>query len=83
MASEAGTARRVPPFIDPPGYSRHRPEETLLYRLVEEHYPVFAAEREAAGRALPKHVREEFEVYLKSSMASCACAVPVATPKSS
>jgi hypothetical protein len=65
MASEEGVARRAPPFIDPPGYSRHRPEETLLYQLVEEHYPAFAAEREAGGRPLPQHVREEFEAYLK------------------
>jgi hypothetical protein len=39
MANKAGTARRAPPFIDPPGYARHRPEETLLYRLVEELHP--------------------------------------------
>jgi hypothetical protein len=25
----------APPFIDPPGYARHWPETTLLYRLVE------------------------------------------------
>src|SRR5690606_24305806 len=55
----------APPFVDPPGYFRHRPEETLLYRLVEEHYPAFAAAREAADRPLPKHVRDEFESYLK------------------
>jgi hypothetical protein len=30
-----------PPFIDPPGYCRHRPERTLLYQLVEQHYPAF------------------------------------------
>lgn len=24
-------------FIAPPGYSRHRPEATLLYQLVAEH----------------------------------------------
>ena len=28
-------------FIAPPGYSRHRPEATLLYELVAEHYPRF------------------------------------------
>jgi hypothetical protein len=25
-------------FIEPPGYRRHRPESTLLYELVAEHY---------------------------------------------
>ena len=56
---------RAPPFIDPPGYARHRPESTLLYDLVQRHYPELAAEREAAGRPLPKYVQEEFEAYLK------------------
>src|SRR5690606_19045772 len=65
MASAKDYARRAPPFVDPPGYVRHRPEETLLYRLIEEHYPAFAAAREAAGKPLPKHVRDEFEAYLK------------------
>ena len=65
MASGRAAAWRAPPFIDPPGYARHRPEETLLYRLVEEHYPAFLAAREAAGRPLPAHVQAEFEAYLK------------------
>jgi hypothetical protein len=47
---------RAPPFIDPPGYARHRPEETPLYRLVEAHYPAFLAARDAAERTLPQHV---------------------------
>jgi len=57
MASRRPAWRRAPPFIDPPGYARHRPEETLLYRLVEEHYPAFLAAREATGRSLPKYDR--------------------------
>jgi hypothetical protein len=32
---------RAPPFLDPPGYGRHRPEATLLYQLIEQHYPAF------------------------------------------
>src|SRR5690606_25307061 len=66
MASAKDCARRAPQFVDPPSYIRHRAEETLLYRLIEEHYPAFAAAREAAGRPLPKHVRDDFEAYLKS-----------------
>jgi hypothetical protein len=38
MASERARPR-APPFIDPPGYARHRPEATLLYQIVERHYP--------------------------------------------
>jgi ribosomal protein S27E len=64
MASGRAASRRAPPFIDPPGYARHRPEETLLYRLVEERYPAFLAVREASGRHAPG-VQQEFEAYLK------------------
>jgi Transposase zinc-binding domain/Putative transposase len=65
MTSERAASRRAPPFIDPPGYTQHRPEQTLLYQLVEQHYPVFLAVREAAGRPLPGYVQQEFEKYLK------------------
>ena len=47
------------------GYRRHRPEETLLYRIVAEHYPTFCAERAAEDRPLPAYVQQEFEAYLK------------------
>jgi hypothetical protein len=44
MASERGRPR-APPFIDPPGYVRHRPEATLLYQHVERHYPDWSIPR--------------------------------------
>jgi hypothetical protein len=50
---------------DAPRYERHRPETTLLYQLVDRHYPAFCAELEAHGRTLPAYVHEEFEAYLK------------------
>ena len=56
---------RAPPFVDPPGYVRHRPESTLLYQLVEQHYPAFRELRAEAGRPLPDYVQEEFDAYLK------------------
>jgi len=46
-------------------YERHRPEQTLLYQLVEEYYPAFEAQWAAAGRVLPDYVRQEFDEYLK------------------
>ena len=51
--------------MDPPGYARHRPETTLLYRLVERYWPQLRRSRERAGRALPSYVEEEFDAYLK------------------
>jgi hypothetical protein len=52
-------------FIAPPGYQRHRPETTLVYRLVAEHYPAFRDRRAAEERPLPRYVEDEFEAYLK------------------
>jgi len=42
-------------------YERHRPERTLLYRLVEAHYPAFKAQLAAQGSPLPGYVEHEFE----------------------
>ncbi len=55
-------------FIAPPGYSRHRPEATLLYQLVAERYPRFRERRAAEGRELPPYVEDEFEAYLKCGL---------------
>src|SRR5690606_39869704 len=65
--SVAARARRprAPPFIDPPGYARHRPEATLLYKLVEQHYAAFRELRAECSRPLPDYVEAEFESYLK------------------
>jgi hypothetical protein len=54
MARERATRSRAPPFIDPPGYARHRPEETLLYQLVERYYPDLVAVREGGWPAAPE-----------------------------
>jgi hypothetical protein len=40
-------------------YARHRPEETLLYRVIDDHYPDFLAQIEMEGRTLPRFVRRE------------------------
>ena len=55
-------------FIAPQGYSRHRPEATLLYQLVAQHYPSFRDRRAAEGRALPRYVEAEFEAYLRCGL---------------
>ncbi len=47
------------------GPERHRPEDTLLYQIVAQHYPAFAEMMSAQGRPLPTFVRREFEEYLK------------------
>jgi len=56
---------RAPSFIEPAGYTQHRPEATLLYRLIERHYPDFRELRAREGRSLPDYVAQEFDAYLK------------------
>ena len=46
-------------------FERHRPEQTLLYRLVEQYYPDFEMQWASEGRVLPDYVCQEFEEYLK------------------
>ena len=46
-------------------YQRHRPEQTLLYRIIERHYPVFTDQLAAQGTVLPGYVQREFEDFLK------------------
>jgi len=51
--------------VSAPLYTRHRPERTHLYQLVEEHYPTFKAHLAAQGSALPRYIEREFDEYLK------------------
>ena len=46
-------------------YARHAPERTLLYALVQAHYPDFLERLAQEDRALPEYVREEFDEYLR------------------
>lgn len=46
-------------------YERHRPEQTLLYQLVEKHYPALIEQLDSQDKSLPTHVHREFEAYLK------------------
>ncbi len=64
-ATDRARRPRTPPFVEPPGYGRHRTEATLLYQLVQQHYPAFCDLRADAGRPHPGFVQEEFEAYLK------------------
>ncbi len=46
-------------------YDRHQPEQTLLYQIVEAHYPALVDQLAQQGKSLPDHVRREFDAYLK------------------
>lgn len=51
-----------------PGYERHKPEKTLLYQIIQQHYPDFRSELEAQDRPLPRYVQDEFDAFLE-----CGC----------
>jgi hypothetical protein len=56
--------RRAPSGA-PVHYERHRPEQTTLYRLVQQHAATFIAETKAAtGIDLPQFVKDEFDAFL-------------------
>ena len=40
-------------------YQRHRPEQTLLYRIVDEYYPAFTAHLAEQGRGNKFRVTDE------------------------
>jgi transcription elongation factor Elf1 len=44
---------------------RHQPEQTLLYQVVEAHYPTLVDQLAQQGKSLPDHVHREFEAYPK------------------
>jgi hypothetical protein len=59
------TASRAPDGV-PLHYARHRPEQTTLYRLVQQHAASFVAHTEAStGSRLPRFVTDEFDAFLQ------------------
>jgi len=61
----AAAARMASRDRDAGRYRRHRPEQTLLYQIVDEYCRAFAAHLAEQGRELPSYVQREFEEFLK------------------
>ena len=64
-AGTAGLGGRVSARAFALRHERHRPETTLLYQIVDQHYPEFLAQLTAEGRSLPDYVQREFTDFLK------------------
>jgi hypothetical protein len=45
-------------------YERHQPEQTLLYQLVEAHYPALVDQLARQGKFLPDHVHRAISTHL-------------------
>ena len=53
-------------------YDRHRPEQTTLYRLVQQHAASFIAHTEAStGSELPRFIKDEFDAFLDCGILAC------------
>ena len=46
-------------------FKRHRPEQTLLCRLVEQYFSDLVMQWASEGRVLPNYVRREFDEFLR------------------
>lgn len=46
-------------------YVRHRPEQTLIYQIIDKYYIEFINLMEMQSKSLPRYVQREFTEYLK------------------
>ena len=60
-------------------YVRHRPEDTVLYQVVEQHVETFFDAVAEQGASLPRFVREEFDAYLRCAGSNTVSSVLSAT----
>lgn len=61
-----GQAAQRAPTGNAVHYERRRPEESVLYRLVQEQLETFLAQVEAeTGASLPEFIEEESDAFLK------------------
>jgi hypothetical protein len=61
-----GQAARRAPTGNAVHYEWRRPEQTALYRLVQEQLETFLAQVEAeTGASLPEFIKEEFDAFLE------------------
>jgi hypothetical protein len=66
-----GQAAQRTPAGSPVRYARRRPEETVLYPMVQEQLETFLAQVEAeTGASLPEFIKEEFDAFLE-------CGIPI------
>lgn len=66
----AGSPQRAPDGA-PLHYERHRPEQTTLYRLVQQLAASFIAHTEAStGSELTRFIKDEFDAFLERTSSS-------------
>ena len=64
-----GQAARLAPVGNPVHYERRRPEETVLYQLVQEQLETLLAQVETeTGASLPEFIKDEFDAFLECAI---------------
>jgi len=75
MQAIGGLPQRAPDGA-PVHYERHRPEQTTLYRLVQQRAANFIAHTgDSTGSELPRFIKDEFDAFLE-----CGILGPVLRP---
>ena len=46
-------------------YERHKPQKSLLYQIIQRHWPSFVAHCEAHDHPVPNFIKKEFEAYFR------------------
>ena len=49
-------------------YKRHKPEESDLYKIIEQNLPIFQSHLSNADISLPAFVHNEFRSYLRCGL---------------
>ncbi|MCP4035541.1 MAG: transposase [bacterium] len=52
-------------------YARHRPQDSVLYQIVERHAGAFFDAMTEQGASLPRFVRDEFDAYIDCGRIEC------------
>lgn len=70
--SQVDRTSRSAPDGAPLHYERQRPEQTALYRLVQQRAACFIAHTWAStGSELPRLIKDEFDAFLECRILAC------------
>ena len=72
MSLPAQASLLEPSTPHPDDYARRRPEQSVLYQVVAQHWPAFRERAEEAG-GLPKFIIDEFDAYLDCGRLDAGC----------
>ena len=72
VPAECQIAHALPIQAKPSRHARHRPEQTVLYQVIDQHWSQFLERADEQG-GLPKFVEREVEEYLRCGRLEYGC----------